>query len=142
MASVAVVATVARNTIPVGRDAHAALTRRVRSVADNDLDPLAYYAPTRSLSGARAVIPPDESYAVVIGTTRPPYSALAGPALHLFRGTLPVAFKLWLMPRPYVPLSKAQWIIAYDTPVSALGVKAAQTFPLDPDTTVVRVAGR
>jgi hypothetical protein len=142
LAAALVTVTLVRNIVPIARDAHRALTTPGRSVADSDLDPLSYFVSTRAISGARAIIPPHASYTLVVGKTRPPFSALAGPALGPLPGTLPEAFKLWLMPRRYVPLAKAQWVIAYDKPVSALGVKPAQVITLDADATIVRVAGR
>src|SRR4051794_30060202 len=38
---------------------------------DDDLDPLAYFLPTAALSGARRVIPPGASYAIVVGDDPP-----------------------------------------------------------------------
>jgi hypothetical protein len=131
-----------RNLGPISSDGYRALTGPGHSVVDGDLDPLAYFVSTRALSGARAVIPPHESYTVVVGTTTPPLSALPGPLLKIDPVNVRDAFRLWLMPRPYVPQSKADWIVAYDTSVSSLGVKAAQTITLDADATLVRVAGK
>ena len=137
-----VLATLGRNFTTILRQGYDALATRGHPVADGDLDPFSFYASTRALSGARALIPASASYTVVVGKTTPPSSELPGPDLLLDPVTLKVAFELWLMPRTYVPLSRAQWVVAYDTPPAALGVKVAQSFQLGPDATVVQVAGR
>ena len=113
-----------------------------RPLADSDLDPFTFYASTRALSGARAVIPPHATYTIVVGTTKPSLSELPGPALKVDPVTLKVAFELWLMPRQYVPLRQAQWVVAYDAPPQTLGVRAAETVTLGPDATVIEVAQR
>jgi hypothetical protein len=142
LVAAAVIVSLWRNVAPIGKGGYRALTGPGRSVVDADLDPFAYFASTRALSGARALIPANETYTIVLGTTTPPMSALPGPSLKIVPATLKDAFRLWLMPRAYVPLSQAQWIVAYDTPVSSLGVKVAQTIALDADATLVQVAGR
>ena len=138
----AVAWTAGRNLFPIARDGYRAVDRPGNRIVDSDLDPLTYFASTRALSGARAAIPPGDTYTVVIGTARPPFSSLPGPALKFSAPTLRLAFKLWLLPRSYVPLSRAQWVLAYDVPPESLGVKAAETINLGPDATLVKVAGR
>ena len=112
------------------------------NLADSDLDPLAYFASTRALSGARDLIPPRATYAVVVGAVQPPSAQLPGPAVKAGRGSIVDAFRLWLLPRTYVPLRHAEWVIAYDVSPAVLGVKVGQTFELGPDATVVKVAGQ
>ncbi len=137
-----VVWTVGGNLRPITREGYRDANRAGNRVADSDLDPLTYFASTRALSGARAVMPRGARYTVVVGTTKPPFSALPGPDLHLGSTGARLAFKLWLLPRKFVPLSRAQWVIAYDVPTGDLGVEAAETFDLGPDVTLVKVAGR
>ena len=134
--------TVGRNLFPIARDGYHGAKHPGDRIVDSDLDPLTYFASTRALSGARAIIPPSESYAIVLGRTKPAFSALPGPALKLNPATMRLAFKLWLLPRSLVPLTRAQWVIAYDVPPGDLGVKAAETVNLGPDSTLVKVAGR
>jgi hypothetical protein len=138
----AVAWTVGRNLIPIARAGYHASDRPGNRIVDSDLDPLTYFASTRALSGAREIIPPGETYTIVLGTTKPPFSALPGPALMLSPPTMRLAFKLWLLPRRYVPLSRAQWVVAYDIPAGDLGVKVEDAVNLGPDATLVKVEGR
>jgi hypothetical protein len=135
-----VVWTFGRNLLLIARDGYRAADHPGNRIVDSDLDPLTYFASTRALSGARAIIPPGATYTIVLGTTRPPFSELPGPALHLNPATMRLAFKLWLLPRLYVPLGRAQWVLAYDVPPESLGVKVAETDNLGPDVTLVKVA--
>jgi hypothetical protein len=137
-----VVWTVGRNLFPIARAGYRAADRPGNRIVDSDLDPLTYFASTRALSGARAIIPPGGSYAIVVGTTKPLFSALPGPALSVSPATLRLAFRLWLLPRSLVPLARAQWVLVYDAPLQDLGLKAAETVNLGPDATLVKVAGR
>src|SRR5581483_890431 len=57
----------------------------------NDLDPLAYFASTAALAGARGVIPRDATYAIVVG-----HEGVPDPEL------VRIVFCLWLLPRPFV----------------------------------------
>jgi hypothetical protein len=137
-----VIWTVGRNLFAIARAGYRAADRPGNRIADSDLDPLTYFGSTRALSGARAIIPAGASYAIVLGTTKPLFSALPGPALKFNPATLRLAFRLWLLPRPLVPIARAQWVLVYDAPLRDLGVKAAQTVNLGPDATLVEVAGR
>jgi hypothetical protein len=137
-----VVWTVGGNLVPISRDGYRDANRAGNRVADSDLDPMTYFASTRALSGARAVMPPGATYNVAIGTTRPPFSALPGPNVDLGAAGALLAFKLWLLPRKYVPLSRAQWVLAYDVPTDDLGVKIEEEVDLGPDVTLVKVEGR
>jgi hypothetical protein len=132
--------TVGRHGATIVQAGYDSLKAPSHNLADSDLDPLAYFASTRALSGARDLIPPGATYTVVVGTAKPPSSQLPGPALKVGAGSIVDAFRLWLLPRPYVPLRRAQWVIAYDVSPGALGVKVGQTFELGPDATVVEVA--
>jgi hypothetical protein len=134
--------TIGRNLAPIVRTGYRSLTMPGRPLADSDLDPFTFYASTRALSGARTVIPANATYSVVVGTSKPLLSDLPGPALKVDPVTLKVAFELWLMPRRYVPLSQAQWVVAYDAPPQTLGARAAETVTLGPDATVIEVAQR
>ena len=134
--------TIGRDLLRIGTDGYHTLGRPAPRIADADLDPLAYFGSTRAFSGARAVIPPGQSYTLVTGQTKPPFASLPGPATKIDPATLRLAFALWLIPRPYVPLSKAQWVIAYDVPPGSLGVRASDTVNLGPDATVIKVWGR
>jgi hypothetical protein len=138
----AVAWTVGRNLFPIARDGYHAGERPGNRIVDSDLDPLSYFASTRALSGAREIIPPGETYTIVLGKTKPPFSALPGPPLQLNPPTMRLAFKLWLLPRKYVPLSRAQWVLAYDVPTDDLGVKVEEAVNLGPDATLVKVEGR
>jgi hypothetical protein len=135
-----VVWTVGRHGAPIVQSGYDLLNRPSHNLADSDLDPLAYFASTRALSGARDLIPSHATYAVVIGGAHPPSSQLPGPGLKVSRGSIVDAFRLWLLPRTEVSLRRAQWVIAYDAPPGALGVKVGQSFELGPDVTVVEVA--
>lgn len=138
--TVFVVWSLAERGATIVRDGYRSLTGPERNLADSDLDPLSYFASTRALSGARAVIPPQATYALVVGTSRPSSAPLPGPALNASESSIRRAFRLWLLPRMEVPLRRAQWVIAYDISPLALGVKVGQTFELGPDATVVEVA--
>jgi hypothetical protein len=136
------VGAIGRHLGPIVRTGYRSLTTPGRPLGDSDLDPFTFYASTRALSGARAVIPPHATYTIVVGTTKPSSAELPGPQLKVDPVTLKVAFSLWLMPRRYVPLSQAQWVVAYDAPLQTVGVQSAETVTLGPDATVIKVAGR
>ena len=138
--AVLVVWSVAERGATIVRAGYRALTGPQRNLADSDLDPLSYFASTRALSGARDVIPPQASYALVIGKSRPPTAPLPGPVLNASASSIRRAFHLWLLPRMEVPLRRARWVIAYDISPQALDVKVGQMFELGPDATVVEVA--
>lgn len=138
----AVVWTVGRNLCSVARDGYRAANGPGNRVVDSDLDPLTYFASTRALSGARAIIPSGATYTIVLGKTKAPFEALPGPGLQLNPATMRLAFKLWLLPSSYVPLSRAQWVLAYDVAPGSLGVKPELTVNLGPDATLIKVAGR
>ena len=135
-----VVWTVGHHGATIVQAGYNSLNQPGHNLADSDLDPLAYFASTRALSGARDLIPARASYAVVVGGARPPSSPLPGPGLKVSKGSIIDAFRLWLLPRTEVPLRRAQWVIAYDISPGALGVKVGQSFELGPDATVVEVA--
>jgi len=118
------------HAVTIARDGYRALTSFGYSVPAGDLDPLAYYASTQALVRAREAIPPNASYAVVVGTDLGP-SQRTGVAL---------AFKFWLLPRRYrsVP-SRAQWVIAYHHPSESLGVPYTKEIGLAPDVNLVEV---
>jgi hypothetical protein len=138
--AVLVVWSVVERGSTIVRAGYRSVTGPQRNLADSDLDPLSYFASTRALSGARDVIPPQATYALVVGKSRPSSVPLPGPALNASVSSIQRAFRLWLLPRMEVPLRRAQWVIAYDIPPQALGVNVAQTYELGPDATVVEVA--
>ena len=131
--------TVARHGATVVHSGYRSLVGPGHEVTNSDLDPLTYFASTVALSGARDVIPRDASYSVVAGTIKPPFSALPGPPLNVNPTSLGYAFRLWLLPRHYVPLRQAQWVIAYDISPDSLGVKYSDMVVLGPDAFAVKV---
>jgi hypothetical protein len=131
--------TVARHGATVVHAGYRSLVGPGHEVTNSDLDPLTYFASTVALSGARDVIPRDASYSVVAGTIKPPFSALPGPPLNVNPTSLEYAFRLWLLPRTYVPLRQAQWVIAYDISPDSLGVKYTDMVVLGPDAFAVKV---
>jgi hypothetical protein len=99
-------------------------------VRDADLDPLALYVPTEALVRARALIPRDATYAVVVGDDPP----VADPA-----GVLG-AFRFWLPPRRYTDrLADADWVIAYHHSSETLGVDYSRELGLSRDVNAVEV---
>ena len=134
--------TVARHGATVVHASYRSLVGPGHTVTNSDLDPLTYFASTVALSGARDVIPRDASYSVVAGTIKPPFSALPGPPLDVNPISLKYAFRLWLLPRTYVPLRKAQWVIAYDISPDSLGVKYTDMVVLGPDAFALKVVRR
>jgi hypothetical protein len=134
--------TVARHGATIVRTGYDSLVEPGHEVRDSDLDPLTYFASTAALSGARDVIPRDATYNVVVGTTRPPFAALPGPQLAVDPTSLKYAFRLWLLPRTYVPLRQARWVIAYDISPDALGVKYTQMVVLGPDAFALEIGRR
>ena len=71
--------TIGRNLAPIVRTGYRSLTMPGRPLADSDLDPFTFYASTRALSGARAVIPPNATYSGSwVGTSKPVLSDLPG----------------------------------------------------------------
>ena len=121
------------------RSGYRSLVGPGHEVTNSDLDPLTYFASTVALAGARGLIPRDADYTVVVGTTEPPFSALPGPKLAVNPTSLRYAFRLWLLPRTYVPLRKAQWVIAYNISPDALGVKYTDLTVLGPDAFALKV---
>jgi hypothetical protein len=98
-------------------------------VQEADFDPFAQYAMPEALVRARAIIPADATYAVVLGRDLPPSARAA-----------PIAFEFALLPRRYTrDLTRAQWIIAYHTPSEGLGVRYSREIGLGPDVNVVEV---
>ena len=134
--------TVARHEATVVHAGYRSLVRPGHEITNSDLDPLTYFASTVALSGARDVIPRDASYSVVVGKIKPPFSALPGPSLNVNPTSLKYAFRLWLLPRTYAPLRRAQWVIAYDISPDSLGVKYTDMVLLGPDAFAVKVVGR
>ena len=59
--------TVGRHGLTIVQTGYHSLRGSGHNLADSDLDPLAYFASTRALSGARDLIPPGATYAVVVG---------------------------------------------------------------------------
>ncbi len=116
-------------TDDVARIGYRAFRTPTPLVRDADIDPLALYVPkTSALVHARETIPPDASFAVVVG------KANEQP------GIVKLLFRLWLMPRRYVQtLAAAQWVIAYERPSESLGVQYIQEIGLAPDVNVVKV---
>jgi hypothetical protein len=99
-------------------------------VRDADLDPLALYVPTQALVRARELIPPDATYAVVVGDDPP----VADPA-----GVLSV-FRFWLPPRRYTDrVAEADWVIAYHHSSETLGVDYSRELGLSASANVVEV---
>jgi hypothetical protein len=97
---------------------------------DNDLDPLAYFAPTAALTGARQLIPPRARYAVVVGNDPP----VPDPAL------IRIVFDMWLVPRAYTNVpAEAQWIIAYHHSSESIGVPYESETGVAPDVNVLEV---
>jgi hypothetical protein len=110
---------------------------------DADLDPLAYFASTQALAGARRIIPPGSTYAIVVGSTPRTRRQLGGPKLAVVPASIRLAFQLWLLPSTYTPrVRAAEWVIAYDTSVGSLGVRHSRVVRLGPDAFAVEVASR
>jgi hypothetical protein len=137
-----VIWTVARHGATIVHAGYRSLVGPGHQITNSDLDPLTYFASTAALSGARGVIPRDATYTVVVGQTNPPFSALPGPRLGVNPTSLDYAFKLWLLPRTYVRLGRAQWVIAYDISPDSLGVKYTDMVVLGPDAFAVKVVRR
>jgi len=97
---------------------------------DNDLDPLAYFLPTAALAGARRIIPPGASYAIVVGDDPP----VVDPEL------IRIVFRMWLVPRAYTSdLAQAEWIIAYHLSSEAIGVPYVSETGVAPAVNVLEV---
>jgi hypothetical protein len=97
---------------------------------DNDLDPLAYFVPTAALTGARTIIPPGATYAIVVGQDPPV------PDPELIR----IVFKMWLLPRRYTAdRANAQWIIAYHQSSEDIGVPYRSENGIAPGVNVLEV---
>jgi hypothetical protein len=92
-------------------------------VRDADLDPLSYFAPTEALVAATRIIPRDATYTVRVGNEEP------SPPTQIVDDI----FKLWLVPRRYVPsLADAQWAITYNKSSESLGVGYSKELGLGP----------
>jgi hypothetical protein len=99
-------------------------------VQEADLDPFALYATPEALVRARAVIPPNATYSVVLGR-----------GLTAMEREAPSAFKLALLPRVYTSdRHRAQWVIAYMTGSDDLGVRFDREIGLGPNVNLVHVA--
>jgi hypothetical protein len=97
----------------------------------SDFDPLRFVVSLEALERARAVIPPDATYSVVVGDTMP----LANDPIEI-----PFAFQFWLLPRRQTAdPTKADWVIAYHHAAETLGVPYSRELSLGPDATVVSV---
>jgi hypothetical protein len=116
-------------TVDLARIGYRSFQMSTPLIRDADIDPLAVYVPkTSALVLARRTIPPDASFAIVVG------GSIHDP------GTLKLIFRLWLLPRRYVQTpAAAQWVIAYERPSETLGVPYTQEIGLAPDVNVVKV---
>ena len=100
-----------------------------------DVAPMQQYIAPFALVTARATIPKDATYSVVVGQT-PPTSSLLQQAI-------PLLFQYWLLPRRYTPHPhEADWVIAYHAPSSRLGLPVAREIGLGPDANLDRIARR
>lgn len=97
---------------------------------DNDLDPLAYFAPTAALVGAQQLIPARARYTIVIGS----YVGMGDPALPR------IALQMWLVPRLYVASPRdADWVITYHHASESIGVPYLNETEVAPGINVVQV---
>jgi hypothetical protein len=102
-------------------------------VRDADLDPMAQFVPTATLVHAARTIPPDATYAIVVGND---------PPVEL-PGDVRAAIRFWLVPRRYVErAADADWVIAYHTSSEGLGVKVGRELGLSPYVNAVEVKRR
>jgi hypothetical protein len=99
-------------------------------VRDADLDPLSYFAPTEALVAATRIIPRNASYTIVVGNEEPsPPTTIVDDI-----------FKLWLVPRRYVPkLADADWAITYNQSSEGLGVDYSKELGLGPGVNAVKL---
>jgi hypothetical protein len=115
------------------RLAHGQLDAPTMSLADSDIDGVRFFVSAPELRAAAAAIPPDATYTVLVGNDPPPAS---DPE------SIRPVFQFWLMPRRYTrSLRRAQWVIAYHRPVSAIRVPHGEAITIGPDDVVLR-AGR
>jgi hypothetical protein len=97
---------------------------------DDDLDPLAYFAPTAALARAREMIPSRARYAIVVGNDPP----VADPEL------IRIVFRMWLVPRAYTDRpADAQWIISYHQAAETIGVPYLSETGIAPAVNVLKV---
>ncbi len=97
---------------------------------DDDLDPLAYFAPTAALSAAQQLIPRRATYTVVVGNSPP----VPDPAL------IRIVFEMWLVPRLYTERrADAQWVVAYHHPSETIGVPYVSETGIAPGVNLLKV---
>lgn len=106
-------------------------TAPYRLVRDADVDPFASFAPTASIVMAQRTIPPEATYAIVVGNQEPRVE----PQL------VRLIFKLWLLPRRYTARPRdADWVIAYNESSERVGVPYTQEIGLAPGVNALKVA--
>jgi hypothetical protein len=104
--------------------------REPRSVRE-EAPAFALRFPREVLRGARAAIPADARYAVVVGDSLPP--STVREAVRPMLGS-------FLLPRRQVgDLAAAEWVIAYGAPTASLGVAVRAEVELAPGVIVAKV---
>ena len=115
------------------RAAHAYVSGPTYSVDTSDLDPLHYFASVQAMQMARSLIPPGDTYTVVVGSD-PPL-----PVPDYAKAIQPV-FQFWLLPRRYTrDLHRAQWVITYHHTSETVGVRYSRELGLGPDANLLQV---
>lgn len=129
-AGVVAVVCIAASVVQAGRFAQIAWRlhdRPEQPARVNDIDPLAYFASTAALAGARQVIPPDATYAIVVGKVPDP---------ELIR----IVFRLWLVPRHFTAEPRdADWVVVYNAPSEGVGVPYSREIGVAANVNVLEV---
>ena len=110
-----------------------ALTASSQSPTQRELAPVESFSMSPELfERARATLPPDAVYSVVVGDTP--------ETQELWHEAIPPLLRYWLLPRRYTPdVRAADWVITFHAPSELLGVPIAREIGLGPDGNAVEV---
>jgi hypothetical protein len=114
------------------RAGHDYWTSSTPPLAEADIEPLRFFASLPALETAVRLIPPDETFAVVVGND-PPLDADTAASIQ------PI-FRFWLLPRRYVANPRqAQWVITYHHSSESLPFPYVSETGLGPEANLLRI---